>query len=317
MAIIRPDREQLDEPARQVIAAAAILADESTGVVVGVLGPITESLASEGADLVAIYDDLDGSRYDPQREVAAVRALMSAYPSKHVFLADDARTGDLGRRLIASLSVDGAANVVEVDGVHVSTRWNGLSGPLAHRALPQIVLLQSGTVDSELPFRGTGRRLSADALPSFSIAPPVCRDLGIETPPASALALEDADLVVSAGYGVTNTGTIDTLAEKLGAAVGASRVAVDEGKYPRDRQIGATGKTISASGYIAIGISGAVQHLQGIKDCRHVIAINKDAGAPIVKRADLTLIGDAEDIMQALITRIGQARAQREIAGSE
>ena len=65
---------------------------------------------------------------------------------------------------------------------------------------------------------------------------------------------------------------------------------------------------------MAIGISGAVQHLQGIKDCRHVIALNRDAGAPIVKRADLTVIGDAEEVMQALITRVAQARNQREIA---
>jgi electron transfer flavoprotein alpha subunit len=88
---------------------------------------------------------------------------------------------------------------------------------------------------------------------------------------------------------------------------------VDDGKLPRDKQIGATGKTVSASAYVAIGISGAVQHLQGIKDCRYVIAINRDAGAPIVKRADLTVIGDAEDVMQALLVRIAQARAQREV----
>ena len=99
----------------------------------------------------------------------------------------------------------------------------------------------------------------------------------------------------------------------LGAAVGASRVAVDDGRFSRDKQIGATGKTVSARGYIAVGISGAVQHLQGIKDCQHVIAVNRDAGAPIVGRADLSVIGDAEEVMQALLTRIAQARKQREL----
>ena len=74
---------------------------------------------------------------------------------------------------------------------------------------------------------------------------------------------------------------------------------------------------MSATTYVAIGISGAVQHLQGIKDCRHVIAINRDAGAPIVKRADLTVIGDAEDLMQALITRASQARNQRDVPEAE
>lgn len=140
------------------------------------------------------------------------------------------------------------------------------------------------------------------------------RDLGITPPDRLAVALEEADAVVSAGNGVRNDATIEALAAELGAAVGASRVAVDDGRYPRTRQIGASGKTVSASLYVAAGISGAIQHLQGIKDCRHVIAINRDAAAPIVKRADLTVVGDAEEIMQALIARIGQAKAQREDA---
>ncbi|MET0407559.1 MAG: FAD-binding protein, partial [Hyphomicrobium sp.] len=117
--------------------------------------------------------------------------------------------------------------------------------------------------------------------------------------------------------GVANIATLENLANALGAVVGASRVAVDEGKFPREKQIGASGKTVGATTYFAIGISGAVQHLQGIRACRHVIAINRDPGAPIVKRADLTIIGDAEDIMQALITRVAQARAQSEAVEAE
>ena len=91
--------------------------------------------------------------------------------------------------------------------------------------------------------------------------------------------------------------------------MGASRVAVDDGKFARDQQIGATGKTVSATTYIAAGISGAVQHLQGIKDCRHVIAINRDAGAPIISRADLSIIGDTEGVMQALLALIAEVQA--------
>ena len=109
----------------------------------------------------------------------------------------------------------------------------------------------------------------------------------------------------------------DEVANRLGVTAGVRRVArgeypsvaVDDGKFARDRQIGATGKTVSASAYIAVGISGAVQHLQGIKDCRHVIAINRDNSAPIVKRADLSIIGDAEAIMQALISAIAEVKS--------
>jgi len=108
---------------------------------------------------------------------------------------------------------------------------------------------------------------------------------------------------------VQNVATLESLAHTLEASIGASRVAVDDGKFSRDKQIGASGKTVSASAYLAIGISGAVQHLQGIKDCRHVIAINTDASAPMVKRADLSVIGDAEEIMSALITLIAEAKS--------
>ncbi len=94
----------------------------------------------------------------------------------------------------------------------------------------------------------------------------------------------------------------------LGAAIGASRVAVDDGKFTRDKQIGATGKTVDASVYIAFGISGAVQHLQGIKDCRHVIAVNLDASAPIAKRANLTIIADAQETIAALTDAAAAAR---------
>ncbi|MES1988314.1 MAG: FAD-binding protein, partial [Pseudomonadota bacterium] len=134
------------------------------------------------------------------------------------------------------------------------------------------------------------------------------KNLGMLPVASATIALEEADFIVSAGNGVSNVATLETLAHSLDASIGASRVAVDDGKFARDKQIGASGKTVSASDYLAIGISGAVQHLQGIKDCRHVIAINRDNSAPFVKRADLTIIGDAEEIMQSLILAIAEAK---------
>ena len=313
MAIVRSDRGGLDGVSLQAIAAAALLADKATGVLVVVLGDVTGDLAADGADLVAVFENFGIERYQPERELAALMAVIAAYKPAHIFLPDDNRgLGDLGRRLVVELEGHGATHVVEVGASHAAVQWAGGDGLLARRALPRVVLLDAGAVDPALPFRGAGRRLEPDQLPMAAAVASACRDLGIETADATSVALEEADLVISAGHGVKSTATLETLAATLGAAVGASRVAVDEGKYPRERQIGATGKTISARGYIAVGISGAVQHLQGIKDCRHVIAINTDAGAPIVKRADLTLIGDAEGIMQALITRVDQAKAQRE-----
>jgi electron transfer flavoprotein alpha subunit len=144
----------------------------------------------------------------------------------------------------------------------------------------------------------------------------LCHDLGLEEIDAAQVALEEADFIVSAGNGVTDVGTFETLAGTLGAAMGASRVAVDNGMFSRDKQIGATGKTVEASVYIAFGISGAVQHLQGIKDCRHVIAVNLDGSAPIVKRANLTIIGDTQATIASLIDAVTQARASSRSSAS-
>jgi len=314
-AIAHSDRGRIDEHARQAIAAAAILAAPDTGVLAVVLGELHEDLAGLGADRVAVLPELDASRFQPERELAAASALIAAYRPAHVFLPDNMQgDGDLGRRLIAAHADSAAAHVVEIGADHVSV----LGSPgavLARAALPRFVLLEAGAVDTSLPFVGAAELADVGSLSRLAAAQLTCRDLGLEEQDAASIALEEADFIVGAGNGVRDVATLEKLACTLGAAVGASRVAVDEGKFTRDKQIGATGKTVTANTYIAVGISGAVQHLQGIKDCRHVIAINRDAGAPIVKRADLTLIGDAEELMQALLTRIAQARAQREMPG--
>lgn len=314
MAIAHSYRGRLDDHAREAVAAAAILANRETGVVAVILGEFHEDSAALGADKVIVIDDLDGSRFEPLREEAVVLAILDQYAPAHIFIPDSPLgDGDLGRRLIAKLHATAASRVSEIDAEHVAVAWSGGSVP-ASAPLPRIVLLKAGVVESNLPFIGAGERLSP---PEVEAAVETCRDLGLETTVAGEIALEEADMIVSAGNGVSNVATIGDLARSLGAAVGASRVAVDDGKFPRSKQIGASGKTVSATTYFAIGISGAVQHLQGIKSCRHVIAINRDPGAPIVKRADLTVIGDAEELMQALITRVAQARGQSAVAEPE
>lgn len=316
MAVVHSDRGRLDAPARQAIAAAAILASAHTGVVAVVLGDLNEDLASAGADRIVVLPDLDASRFQPEREVAAVSAAIASYAPEHVILPDTVGgDGDLGRRLIAVHAESWATRVTELGPQHAAISWAGGGGALARTGLPRFVLIEAGAVDSSLPFVGAGE-LDADAASGGASAiAETCEDEGLEEVDLAQMSLEEADFIVGAGNGVRGMETLATLARSLGAAVGASRVAVDAGLYPRDKQIGATGKTVTASAYVAVGISGAVQHLQGIKECRHVIAINRDPGAPIVKRADLTLIGDSEELMQALIERIEQARVQRELPG--
>ena len=313
LVIAHSDRGALDDHALQAIAAAAILADAETAVVALILGELNDDLSTSGADEVIVLQTLDFQIFQPDLELASVLAMIESLQPSRIFMPDNLLgDGDLGRRLIAHTVIHvnthrallAATHVVELDANHVASYQAG-GRVLAQSELPEIILLASNAADAELPFTAKATRIDA---PTINHATSPYQDLGLQTSAAEDIALEEADFIVSAGNGVQNLATLASLASLLNAAVGASRVVVDDGKLPRDKQIGATGKTVTASTYLAIGISGAVQHLQGIKDCRHVIAINKDASAPIVKRANLSIIGDAEAVMQALITEITKAK---------
>ena len=317
LVIAHSDRGALDDHALQAIAAAAILSDTETAVVALILGELNDDLGTAGADEVIVLPTLDFQTFQPDIELASVLAVIQSLQPSRIFMPDNLLgDGDLGRRLIAHTyihanthgALSAATHVVELDAKHVASYQAG-GRVLAQSELPEIILLAPNAADAELPFTATATRIDAPAINhAASLYQDHYQDMGLQTSTADDIALEEADFIISAGNGVQNLATLASLASLLNAAVGASRVVVDDGKLPRDKQIGATGKTVTASTYMAIGISGAVQHLQGIKDCRHVIAINKDASAPIVKRANLSIIGDAEVVMRALMTEIEKAK---------
>ena len=316
LVIAHSIKSSLNDHALQTIAAAAILADLQTAVLVMVLGPLQQDLDVAGADEVMVLPTLDFQRFQPDVELATIVDVIDSLKPLRIFMPDNfIGDGDLGRRLIAHKQRTAATHVVEIDTKHVATYQTGGTA-LARSELPEVILLAPNTVESELPFTAKATRINAPIITDATAQTKNqyqdhYKDMGLQASIASDIALEEADFIVSAGNGVANLTTLAKLADTLGASVGASRVVVDDGKLPRDKQIGATGKTVTASTYMAVGISGAVQHLQGIKDCRHVIAINKDASAPMIKRADLSIIGDAEAIMQALIIELEKAKAKK------
>jgi electron transfer flavoprotein alpha subunit len=302
------DRGALDDHARQTLAAAALIADAATEVVLLAFGEFNDDAAALGADRLVALPGFDRRSFAPEDELNALAAYVAAYAPAHVFLPDNATgDGDLGRRYAARENASVASHVAEIDAKHVSVRVQG-GKAYAVRALPEVILLASNAVDPKLPFVGAGERVEGIGIAASNGA---YRDLGIEEIDAAQVALEEADFIVSAGNGVADVASFERLAQTLGAAIGASRVAVDDGKFARDKQIGATGKTVDASVYIAFGISGAVQHLQGIKDCRHVIAVNLDASAPIAKRANLTIVADTAETIAALTDAAAAARGSR------
>lgn len=307
MVVAHAERGALSDMARQAIAAAAILAPANTEVILAVLGACHDDVAALGVDRLLVSEDFDPNRYQPSACVQWLQGLQALWTPQHWFFADHGFDGQLGRRFALHAGLDLACGVAELGADTLRVPASASQDCLRPHA--QVMLLAKSVAGTKLPFVGLGVREPAQALPAVSESG--IEDLGVQAGDPKTLALEEADLILAAGNGVTDLPLFHSLALEVGAAVGASRVAVDDGRFARAQQIGATGKTVSASAYLALGISGAVQHLQGIKDCRHVIAVNLDASAPIARRADLTVVEDSAALMQALLKLV---RAQKEAA---
>ncbi len=306
MVVTHSERGVLSLQAQQAVAAAALLADTRCAVLLIVFGPLNENVASSGADQLIVMPE--AKLYEPDVNTHIMGSLIKQFAPIHIVMADnDLPDGDLGRRLAAKYTLSIATHVVELTAKTV-TVYQQQGAVYARQPLPRVILLDHDCVDMRLPFLGRGEEIAwahstADAAARY-------HDRGTTTVPAQHLSLEEADFIISAGNGVQDLDGFHALADAFGAAIGASRVAVDDGRFTRDQQVGATGKTVASSVYIALGISGAVQHLQGIKDCRHVIAVNTDASAPMVKRADFSVIDDTQALARALCKEIHLARGQ-------
>ena len=305
LVVTHPDSGGIDEHAREAIAAAALLARADEAVVV-VMPCADASLQLDPAAL-----GIDRLERLPVTEATTADALADAVAQRCrtlqprlVLMPDRGDDADLGRRLAVKQGLAVAASVVEIAEGRARVRDHGAMGRASGDATASLadldlLLVARHVARTELPFVGWGEQL---ALPVPAARPTVgVQDLGRVSGKAQQVALEEADFILAAGNGVTDVALFHELAQALGAAVGASRVAVDDGRFPRSQQIGATGRTVQARGYLAMGISGAVQHLQGIRECRHVMAVNTDPAAPIAQRSELMLAEDVQNLMSALL----------------
>lgn len=324
LVISHAQRGTLDTAAREALAVASLLAPPDTEVVLAVPGPCADDVAALGADRWLCLPPATDLTDDPQAEAAWAAGVLARLAPRITFLPDREADADLGRRLAVALGLRTACPVVEVQRsrsanvvAQLRIRVNADEDALCEDA--QLALLAPGTASTDLPFKGLGRPWDTaqdGPLPSpwtptsapHPTASPVhtLHCLGSTPGRGRSVALEEADFILAAGQGVTDLALFQTLADRLGAAIGASRVAVDAGHFPRSQQVGATGKTVQATTYVALGISGAVQHLQGIRACRHVVAVNTDASAPIARRASLMVVEDSSALMRELLTLVQQ-----------
>ncbi len=303
----------LKRVSHEVLAAGRVLADASGGQVhaLAIGGPDLsgDGLGAFGADRVVVVGDDAVKLYQPELYSATVTDQVQSGEYSAVILSATAMGRDLGPRVAAKLDCPLAADVTELssdDGIVVKRpAYSGkaiytlrvTSSPVVIAVRPNAVApidgSQAGIVD-------TGQVASA-----VRAARAVTK--AIKQPERHAVDVTEAAIVVSGGRGLKEPehfSLIEDLAGAVGAAVGASRAVVDAGWRPHSEQVGQTGKTVSPNLYFAVGISGAVQHLAGMRTAKVIVAINKDPDAPIFKVADYGIVGDLFEIVPRLADEI-------------
>ena len=295
----------LSEHDRQLTAAARQLADAGSGAVVVLAIGTIDGLAEAGADRAMVLPaDLAGNDH-PEFRASAIAAAIVKLKPRHVLFAESADGGaDLARRIAAVSGERLFSGVESIDAERVSRRVRG--GRMEMLAAPP--RLMSVAENAFLPHDGPPHEAREIAAPAFSVRRrSTVRVTRLPVDP-DRISLAEADFILSAGNGVTDWDSFAELGQVLGATRAGSRVVCDEGHLPRDRQVGASGSLVTARCYLAFGISGAPQHLQGITEVKHVVAINTDLHAEMIKRADLAIIADAQEIMPALIRHAKERR---------
>ncbi|MBD3894873.1 electron transfer flavoprotein subunit alpha/FixB family protein [Halomonas sp. ML-15] len=279
-----------------------------------------QSFGEAGIDRLLHLDDDAYAGFAPEARLAALAAVERELAPRHWLLPDSPLGGaDLGRRLAMRLGERPATGVWQIEADSEAPQgWcctaRGAAESLdIQRPLPRVALALAECAEPVDETRHAAAPLSlTETIPSaFSRI----EDLGQVAVDPAGVALAEAEFILSAGNGVKDWEGFHHAARVLGATEGASRVAVDDGFMARDRQVGATGTWVTARVYLAVGISGAIQHLQGIQSCDKVVAINLDPGCDMIKRADLAVIGDSAEILAALLAKVEQQRGgQRDAA---
>ncbi|WP_455894319.1 electron transfer flavoprotein subunit alpha [Pseudomonas palmensis] len=300
---------------RDVLGLAHGLAGSDGAVLAVVFGEHKETaFGTFGVDRLLQIDGDAFAGYAPEQRVQGLRAVDNQFNPRH-WLLPDSRSGggELGRRLAAALGERPATRVWQVKDGLCSGRAGAGQQDLV-RGLTRLILAAAECAEpvSETRHEALPVELSTGAARSLARI----EDLGPVPVDPATIAMAEAEFILSGGNGVKDWALFHRATVALGATEGASRVAVDDGFMPRNRQVGATGTWVTARVYVAVGISGAIQHLQGIGACDKVVAINLDPGCDMIKRADLAVIGDSAAILQALIEAVDNYRnsARRDAA---
>ncbi|HMV05886.1 MAG TPA: FAD-binding protein [Accumulibacter sp.] len=307
LVIAEHDNTSIKAATLNAVSAAAKIGGELHLLVAGSACAEAAQAAARiaGVSKVLVADAAHYADQLPENLSALVVAQAAAY--SHILAAATTSGKNFMPRVAALLDV---AQVSEIIGVvapdtFVRPIYAGNVVATVQSSDPIKVVTVRATAFEAAGEGGSAAVESLPAGPDLALARLVGRELTKSERPD----LTAARVVIAGGRGLGNGENfhklIEPLADKLGAAIGASRAAVDAGFVPNDYQVGQTGKIVAPQLYIAVGISGAIQHLAGMKDSKVIVAINKDAEAPIFQVADYGLVGDLFEVLPALLAELG------------
>jgi len=298
----------------ELITAARALGDPCA-VVIGAPGtaaPLTDHLKAAGAAKIYVAESADAENYLITPFVDVLAALVESASPAAVLLPATADGKEIAGRLAAAIGSGVLSDVVEVksDGTGVHSIFGGAFTVEAKvTAEVPVITVRPGAVEAQ-PAAGAGEQVAVEVpAPAANATRIVARQPAVA---GDRPELTEASIVVAGGRGVGSAEkftVVEDLADSMGGAVGASRAAVDSGYYPGQFQVGQTGKTVSPQLYIALGISGAIQHRAGMQTSKTIVAVNKDEDAPIFEISDYGVVGDlfsvAPQLTEAVKARKG------------
>ncbi|MEX2496274.1 MAG: electron transfer flavoprotein subunit alpha/FixB family protein [Woeseia sp.] len=310
LVIAEHDGSSLNPSTAKCVACASELPDAE--VHVAIFSDHGEEVAAQAAQLESVNKVLQIDRAENKHPLAAILApqvVALAGKYSHLFGPSTTFGKDLMARIAALLKVNQLSDIMSVEGANRFKRPVYAGNAILTVETPPDKPVVATVRTASYQAAESGNNAPVENIEIAAELPRHTRFLELKTGKSDRPDLQTATTVVSGGRalgGSENFDIIYKLADVLGAAVGASRAAVDAGYVPNEMQVGQTGKIIAPDLYIAVGISGAIQHLTGIKDAGTIVAINKDEDAPIFEVADIGLVGDlfklVPELTEALAT---------------
>ena len=300
----------------EMVSAARELAASMAGespVAALVLGSGIAGIAAEiarGVNQVLVADLPALAQYDPELWSAAVAQIATEGEARAILIGGSRSGREYSPRVAVKLDAPLLEDVIVLKAAGeaiTAQRYTYLARvteTIAAAGPVVVITVKPGVFAAAAPGTEAAEQFDVELnLPMARL-----KITGKTAERSSRVALTEADIVVSGGRGVGSaegfTQTVEALADQLGAAVGATRAIVDAGWRPYSEQVGQTGKTVQPKLYIAVGISGAVQHLSGMSKSKTIVAINRDAEAPIFKLADYGIVGDVSQLVPAILSEL-------------